>query len=104
MVSHKTGQSQSALGEARLTASDHLHVLHMLLYSFQEVLFHCIPRHRLETHWLVFSHAFLSFLKVEAMVLFYQPPGTSLGSHDFSNIMDGLLVATSDSSLGPWDV
>lgn len=87
MVSHKTGQSQSTLGEALLTASDRLHVLHVPLHSSQEVLFCCILRHRFETPRLVVSEQFLSFLKVEAMVLFYQLPGTPLGSHDFSNTM-----------------
>lgn len=60
--------------------------LHVSQHSFQDDLFHALPRHRGEGHWPIVPQVFfLLFLKMGVTFPFFQSPRASSDRHDFSN-------------------
>jgi len=57
---------------------------------------------RLTGLWFPWSF-FLPFLKMGVVFPFFQSPGTLLGSHDFSNMMESILILHQSVSSGCWD-
>lgn len=66
------------------------------VHLFQEDLLHDLPSHRHEAHQAVVARpSFLPFLNMGMMFLFFQSPGTSPDSYDFSDMMESGLATTS---------